>query len=147
MLSPWSKSTGFDDRAIEKRIGFSAARLGRRASAVTKASAMTTASTVGPQKYTRALGDVALRMAVVPAVANAGFTSASPNAFALSKRSAGSFSSAFSSAATTFGGTCLRIALTGAASSVSIFMITCCADPPMCGGCPASISKSTVANE
>jgi hypothetical protein len=78
---------------------------------------------------------------------NVGFASASLNVLALSKRSAGSFSSALASAATTFGGTFLRIALTGAASSVRIFMITCCAEPPMWGGWPASISYSTVASE
>ena len=75
-----------------------------------------------------------------PDTAKVALPSASPNALALSNRSAGSFSSALASAATTFGGTFRRKSLTGRASSVMIRMITCCAAPPTCGGWPASIS-------
>ena len=64
----------------------------------------------------------------------AGFASASANVFALSNRSAGSFSNAFATAAATFGGTDLRSCVTGAADSVMIFMMICCAEPPRCGG-------------
>ena len=52
------------------------------------------------------------------AARNAGFASASANAFALSNRSAGSFSSALATAAATLGGTDLRSLVTGCASSV-----------------------------
>jgi hypothetical protein len=67
-------------------------------------------------------------------------TSASPNAFALSNRSAGSFSRAFANAAATLGGTFRRSSCAGRATSVMIFMITACAEPPECGGSPVSIS-------
>ena len=83
----------------------------------------------------------------VTVAANLGFTSASANAFALSNRSAGSFSSAFASAAATFGGTVFRRTVTGCAVSVMIFMITACADDAVNGGSPASISYSTLASE
>src|SRR6185437_943803 len=76
--------------------------------------------------------------ALVDAVVKCGFSSASAKAFALSKRSAGTFSRDFDTAAATFGGTDLRCCVTGAASSVTIFIMICCAEPPRCGGCPAS---------
>ena len=37
--------------------------------------------------------------------------------------------------------------MTGAASSVTIFMMICWAEEPMCGGSPVSISYSTLASE
>ena len=49
------------------------------------------------------------------------------------------------SAAATFGGTFLRCVVTSATGSAMIFMMICCAEPPLCGGCPASISYSTLA--
>jgi hypothetical protein len=73
--------------------------------------------------------------------------SAAANSAALANRSAGSFSSACASASATCGGTDLRYCVTGAACSVMIFMMICCAEPPMCGGWPASISYSTLASE
>jgi len=76
-----------------------------------------------------------------------GLASASANAFALSKRSAGSFSSALAVAAATFGGTDFRSFVTGTASSAMIFAITCCAVFPVCGGSPVSISYKTLARE
>jgi hypothetical protein len=66
--------------------------------------------------------------------------SAAANSAADAKRSAGSFSSAFSSTAATCGGTDLRSAVTGCGCSVRIFMLICCGLPPRCGGWPASIS-------
>jgi hypothetical protein len=72
--------------------------------------------------------------------ANAGSPRAPVNSCALAKRSAGSFSKAFATAAATFGGTAFRIFATGCASSVTIFMMICCADEPVCGGSPANIS-------
>ena len=78
--------------------------------------------------------------APVPAVVNPRSASAAENSAALAKRSAGTFSSARASAATTLGGTFRRSSFTGRATSVMIRMITCCAAPPTCGGCPASIS-------
>ena len=79
-------------------------------------------------------------MAPAAAVVKRSSVSASANARALSNRSAGTFSSAFPSAAATFGGTALRSSVTGCARSAMIFMIICCALPPVCGGSPASIS-------
>ena len=73
--------------------------------------------------------------------------SASPNALALSKRSAGSFSSDFASAAATFGGTALRYFSTDSAGSVMIFIMICCALAPVCGGLPVSISYSALPSE
>jgi hypothetical protein len=66
-------------------------------------------------------------------------------ASAESNRSAGSFSSASPSAAATLGGTDFRSRVTGAASSVTIFMMICCAEEPVCGGPPVSISYKTLA--
>ena len=63
-------------------------------------------------------------------VVNAGLPSAAANSAALANRSAGSFSSAFATAAATFGGTDLRSSVTGRAPSVMIFMMICCAEPP-----------------
>jgi hypothetical protein len=72
---------------------------------------------------------------------------ASPNSCAVAKRSAGSFSSAFATAAPTYGGTDFLSSVTGRASSVTIFMMICCADDPTWGGLPVSISYSTLASE
>ena len=69
---------------------------------------------------------------------------ASLKPFALSKRSAGSFSSAFDTAAATCAGTALRYFVTDSAGAVMIFMMTCCALDPVCGGSPVSISYSTL---
>ena len=71
---------------------------------------------------------------------NAGFVNASANFAALSKRSAASFSNDFAVAAATCGGTDFLIFVTGSAGSVTIFMMIACADPPVCGGSPVSIS-------
>jgi ABC-type transporter Mla maintaining outer membrane lipid asymmetry permease subunit MlaE len=78
---------------------------------------------------------------------NPGLPSASANAVALANRSAGSFSSAFATAAATLGGTVFRNCVTAATGSAMIFMMICCAEPPRCGGWPASISYSTLASE
>ncbi len=78
-------------------------------------------------------------IAVVPWV-KVGSFSASEKARALSNRSAGNFSSAFAIAAATFGGTDLRNAVTGCTGSAMIFMMICCAELPVCGGSPASVS-------
>ena len=77
---------------------------------------------------------------VYRALTNVVLPSASANALALSKRSAGSFSSDCATAAATLGGTDFRYFVTGSAGSAMIFMITCCAEAPVCGGLPASIS-------
>jgi hypothetical protein len=77
--------------------------------------------------------------------ANAGFCRAAANSAALANRSAGSFSNARVTAAATFGGTDFRTCVTSCASSVTIFMMICCADEPTWGGFPASISYSTLA--
>ena len=66
---------------------------------------------------------------------------------ALAGRSAGSFSSDFATAAATFGGTAFRNCVTGAAGSVMIFMMICCALTPTCGGLPVSISYNTEPRE
>ncbi len=79
--------------------------------------------------------------------ANIGFVSASPNAAALSNRSAANFSNDLATAAVTFGGTDFRSSVTGVACSVTIFMMICCAEPPVCGGSPVSISYSTLPSE
>lgn len=95
--------------------------------------------------FTRAAVATSTCVADVPE--NDGLASASRNARALAKRSAGSFSSAFASAAATFGGTDFRSAVTGCGVSVMIFMMICCADAPVCGGDPDSISYNTLASE
>jgi hypothetical protein len=73
-------------------------------------------------------------------VANTGFANASANALAVSKRSAGTFSSARARAAATFAGTDFRNSPTGRAVSAMIFMMIAWAEPPVWGGSPASIS-------
>jgi hypothetical protein len=50
-------------------------------------------------------------------------------------------------AAATCGGTDLRNSVTGRATSVTIFMMIACAEPPMCGGSPVSISYNTLPSE
>ena len=70
----------------------------------------------------------------------AGSVSAAASSRALAKRSAGTFSIAFDTAAATFGGTARRSRVTGWGSSVTIFMMICCAEAPVCGGFPVSIS-------
>jgi len=61
------------------------------------------------------------------AAVNAGLPNASENAFALSNRSAASFSSALATAAATFGGTDLRYCVTDGTGSAMTFMMICCA--------------------
>ncbi len=85
--------------------------------------------------------------APVAVVVKAGFPSASANAFADSKRSAASFSRDLAVAAAMWGGTDFRTFVTGSAGSVTIFMMIACADPPVCGGSPVSISYSTLPRE
>jgi hypothetical protein len=51
------------------------------------------------------------------------------------------------SAAATLGGTDFLSFVTGATSSVTIFMMICCAEPPRWAGWPASISYSTEPSE
>ena len=63
-----------------------------------------------------------------------GFPNASANAFALSKRSAGSFSSDFANASATWSGTLFRCTVTDSAGTVIIFMMICCATTPVNGG-------------
>ena len=79
-------------------------------------------------------------MACVVGSVNAGFVNASAKTFAVSNRSAANFSNAFATAAVTFGGTDFRSSVTGRGVSVTIFMMICCAELPMCGGSPVSIS-------
>ena len=52
-----------------------------------------------------------------------------------------------SSAAATFVGTDLRSCVTNCAGSAMNFMMIACAERPLCGGSPASISYSTLASE
>jgi hypothetical protein len=84
---------------------------------------------------------------VVAASAYPGFPSASEKAFAVSNRSAGSFSSALDTADATLGGTERRSWVTGWAGSITIFITICCAVAPTCGGLPLSISYSTQPSE
>ena len=76
-----------------------------------------------------------------------GFVSAAANAAADPNRSAGVFSSDLATAAATWGGTDFRSVVTAGALSAMIFMMICCAEPPRCGGWPASISNSTLPSE
>ena len=73
--------------------------------------------------------------------------SAAANAAADPNRSAGVFSSDLATAAATWGGTDFRSVVTAGALSAMIFMMICCAEPPRCGGWPASISNSTLPSE
>ncbi len=74
------------------------------------------------------------------ALVKCGSASAAENSAAVAKRSAGSFSSALAVAAATFAGTLFRSRVTGCASSATIFMMICCAELPVWGGLPVSIS-------
>jgi hypothetical protein len=85
--------------------------------------------------------------APTPAVLNAGLCNAAANSAAVTNRSAGSFSSAFATAAATCGGTDFRRSVTGRAWSVTIFITIAWADAPVCGGSPASISYSMQPSE
>ncbi len=69
-----------------------------------------------------------------------GSVSAAPNSAALVKRSAGSYSRAWASAAPTLGGTVLRSLVIDGASAVRILTSTAWAVDAEKGGCPASIS-------
>jgi hypothetical protein len=83
---------------------------------------------------------VALRETVV---ATPGRASASANCAAVAKRSAGSFSSAVSTAASTCGGIVWRWGSSGRGLSVTTRATTACAVLPVNGGSPESISYST----
>src|SRR5687768_67383 len=67
-------------------------------------------------------------------------SSARANALAVVNRSAGIFSSAVSTASSTWGGTVLRSAESGSGSDATIFATIACAVGPVKGGAPASIS-------
>ena len=76
-------------------------------------------------------------------VATVGCVSASANSAAVAKRSAGSFSSAVSTAASTCGGIVCRCGSIGRGLSVTTRATTACAVVPVNGGSPVSISYST----
>ena len=148
MLSPSSKSPGFVRRTREKRIGFSgAAAVGRRTSDTTNASVITAAMAVGIQKRRRALGDTAARAPLVPVV-NAGLRERVGERFRALEPIGREFLERLRQRRRDVRRhrSCARV-VTGAAGSVMIFMMICCAEPPMCGGSPASISYSTDASE
>ena len=67
-------------------------------------------------------------------------SSAAANSAAEANRSAGSFSSACATAAATCAGTDFRNSVTGRGVSAMIFMMICCAEFPIWGGSPVSIS-------
>ena len=73
--------------------------------------------------------------------------SASENSFAVAKRSAGNFSSAHRTAASTCGGTERRSVVIGLGSSVMSLAMIACAELPACGGSPASISYVSAPRE
>ena len=99
-----------------------------------------TASTILVRSIAGRLGAAMPPGVAMVGKANVGVTSASPNFAALSNRSAANFSSALAVAAATFGGTDLRSSVTRCAGSAMIFMMICCAEDPVCGGSPVSIS-------
>ena len=76
-----------------------------------------------------------------------GDCNAAANSAAEWNRSAGVFSSALATAASTWGGTLARIARKRVGRSVSSFAMTACDVEPAYGGTPASISYSTAARE
>ena len=108
-------------------------------SAATSSSAAVAASGTAARSF-QPERDAACAAMVDPGSAYVALESASANAFAVEKRSAGNFSSAFATAAATFGGTDFRSSVTGRARSVMIFMMICCAEFPIWGGSPVSIS-------
>ena len=72
-----------------------------------------------------------------------GRASASENRAAVANRSAGSFESAVTTAASTCGGTVFRCSVSERGSSVITRAMMACAVGPVNGGSPASISYST----
>src|SRR5688572_32911957 len=78
---------------------------------------------------------------------NPGLPSAAANSAALAKRSAGSFSSAWRTAASTLAGIVFRLALGGSGSPVSTLVTTDWAVGPVKGGAPTSISYVTEPSE
>jgi hypothetical protein len=72
-----------------------------------------------------------------------GCETASAKGAALANRSAGSFSSAMSTAASMWGGTVWRWEMSGRGVSVTTFATIACAVGPVNGGSPTSISYST----
>ena len=94
----------------------------------------------GASHRARLLAAAGAVVATVASPANAGFRSACENSRAVANRSAGIFSSAFDTAAATFGGTDFRRFVTGSTGSVMMRMMICCAEAPVCGGSPVSIS-------
>ena len=118
-----------------------------RRPATTASAAMTTSAPIvrGSLSQPRQPATPAARASpAIDATVKRASCSASANAFALSNRSAGNFSSDLATAAATFVGTAFRYFVTASAGSVMIFMMICCAFAPVCGGLPVSISYSTL---
>ena len=129
--SPGCRST------TTRTTGSSGTTVGRR-NAHTKptvARSATAAVATNAPRHTPPCASAAARVGLAAVVVvNVALASASLNAFAFSKRSAGSFSSALSRAAETLAGTDFRYCVTGRTGSAMIFMMICCAEPPRCGG-------------
>ena len=79
-------------------------------------------------------------IAAARTVVACGLTSAPANSAAVANRSAGSFSSAVSTAASTAGGMLRRCAVSPAGSAVITLATMACAVGPLNGGSPTSIS-------
>ena len=136
LTSPWLSARA---RLTRSTSGSGTGR-SHPASAAPVAMTAAVATSAKPRREMPALVPPPAPLAAIAPVVNAGSESASANAFALSNRSAGSFSMALATAAATLGGTLFRSAVTACAGSVMIFMMICCAVAPVCGGFPVSIS-------
>ena len=116
--------------------------LGRsRAHAAT--NELPSATATNPATSARARGDAARAppaMDVVARVAKPGLASAAANSAAVANRSAGSFSSACSTAASTCGGMVCRWLVSERGCSVTTRATMACAVEPVNGGSPVSIS-------
>src|ERR1041384_4546198 len=123
-------------KAIWKRVTESGVELVRPRTATNTAAAATTQGMTGDNQRRGAGGGAQGRAPQATYAADPGFTSAAANSAAEPNRSAGSFSSALSTAASTCGGTVCRCGPRGRGVSVITFATIACAVGPAHGGSP-----------
>ncbi len=117
-----------------------AGRMRQLHTAAPTASNATTQGASARARLRRAGRAAAARATAIGTVASPGRLSASPNCAAVENRSAGSFDSAVSTAASTCGGTVFRCSVSERGSSVITRAKMACAVGPVNGGSPVSIS-------
>ena len=131
---------GIENRAIDDSVAGSRGAVARPTKNI--ARAMTAGPAMSVHRFRDGADAADWRRPV-----NALSVSAAANALAVANRSADSFSSAISNAAATESGVEGRASVTGLCASVMILATIACADGPVCGGSPVSISYTTHPSE